>query len=304
MRTSLIITTYNWQEALELSLLSAFKQSQLPGEIIIADDGSDNATCETVERLAKQSPIPLIHSWQQDKGFRAARSRNKAIAKATGDYLILIEGDIIMERHFIADHILAAKAGFFIQGTRVILNEQMTQRALQQKEIEFCAWTPGIENRKNCLRSSLLSKFFSFSSKSLSGIKTCNFAFWKKDAEAVNGFNEEFLGWGREDSEFTARLLNNGIRRQNLRFKALAYHLHHPVNSRQSLAINDAILAHTCDQHLTWCDKGLNQHHQGRGPICHLSLSSEVANRAAAIATSSHAVWHSDKTSLRNCQGQ
>jgi len=267
MRTSLIITTYNWKEALELSLLSAFKQSQLPCEIIIADDGSDNATRETVAGLTKGSPVPLIHSWQQDKGFRAARSRNKAIAKATGDYLILIDGDIIMEHHFIADHILAAKSGFFVQGTRVILNEQTTQRALQQKEIQICAFTPGIENRKNCLRSSLLSKIFSISSRSLSGIKTCNFAFWKKDAEGVNGFNEEFLGWGREDSEFTARLLNKGIRRQNLRFNAIAYHLYHRINSRQSLDINDAILAHTCDQHLTWCDKGLSQHRQGSGLI-------------------------------------
>lgn len=263
MRTSLIITTYNWQEALELSLLSAFKQSQLPCEIIIADDGSDNDTEETVARLAKECPVPLIHSWQSDKGFRAARSRNKAMAKATGDYLILIDGDIIMEHHFIADHIRAAKAGFFIQGTRVILNEKTTQRLLQQKEITIRASTPGIENRKNCLRSRLLSRFFSFSSKSLSGIKTCNFAFWKKDAEAVNGFNEEFLGWGREDSEFTVRLLNNGIRRQNLRFNAIAYHLYHQINSRQSLAINDAILANTCNNRLTWCNKGLDQHRQG-----------------------------------------
>ncbi|MBW6520231.1 MAG: glycosyltransferase, partial [Desulfoarculaceae bacterium] len=213
-------------------------------------------------RLAKDSPVPLIHSWQQNKGFRLARSRNKAIAKATGDYLILIDGDIIMEHHFIADHILAAKAGFFVQGTRVILKEKTTQRALRQEEINFCTWAPGIENRKNCLRSRLLSKIFSFSSKSLSGIKTCNFAVWKKDAQAVNGFNEEFQGWGREDSEFIARLLNKGIRRQNLRFNALAYHLYHRINSRQSLAVNDAILARTCDQHLTWCDKGLDQHQQ------------------------------------------
>jgi glycosyltransferase involved in cell wall biosynthesis len=262
MRSSLILTTYNWKEALELSLLSAFKQSRLPDEIIIADDGSDSATFETIGRLIKVSPVPLIHSWQQDKGFRAARSRNKAIAKAAGDYLILVDGDIIMEHHFIADHIQAAKPGFFVQGSRVILNEKATHRTLQLKEIHIDAWSPGIENRKNCLRSHLLSRLFSFSSKKLPGIKTCNFAFWKKDAEAVNGFNEEFLGWGREDSEFVARLFNKGIRRQNLRFNAIAYHLYHPTNSRQCLASNDAILDDTCDQQLSWCDQGLAQHFQ------------------------------------------
>lgn len=260
MRTSLIITTYNWKEALELSLLTVFKQSLFPDEIIIADDGSDSATKETVDRLTKASPVPLIHSWQQNKGFRLARSRNKAIAKSTGEYLILIDGDILLERHFIADHVQAAKTGFFVQGSRVLLNEMATQHALQQKKLGICVCAPGIENRKNCLRSNLLSRLFSFSSKKLTGIKTCNFAFWKKDAQAVNGFNEEFLGWGREDSEFTARLLNNGIKRQNIRFNALAYHLYHPINSRQSLEANDAILARTCEQQLTWCDQGLNQH--------------------------------------------
>ncbi len=260
MRTSLIITTYNWREALELSLLSVFKQSQLPNEIIIADDGSDDATRKVIERLAKESPLPLIHSWQQNKGFRLARSRNKAIAKSSGDYLILIDGDIVLERHFIADHIQAAKNGFFVQGMRILLQKEITRISLQQKEIKAHFSTPGIENRKNAIRSDFLSKVFSWESKKLTGIKTCNFAFWKKDAIETNGFNEEFLGWGREDSEFTARLLHKGIRRQNIRFHALAYHLYHPINSRKSLTINDAILANTCKLRLTWCDLGLSQH--------------------------------------------
>jgi glycosyltransferase involved in cell wall biosynthesis len=262
MRTSLIITTFNWKEALELSILSVLKQTRLPDEIVIADDGSDNTTKEIVDRLANSSSIPLIHSWQQNKGFRLARSRNKAIAKSTGDYLILIDGDIVLEQHFIADHINAAKTGFFVQGTRVLLKESITRQALQQKELKACLSSPGLENRKNCLRSNLLSRLFSFSSTKLPGIKTCNFAFWKNDALAINGFNEEFLGWGREDSEFTARLFNNGIKRQNLRFHAIAYHLYHPIHSRQNLTINDAILANTCNKHLTWCKNGLAQHLQ------------------------------------------
>lgn len=260
MRTTLIITTYNWKEALELSILSAFKQTKLPDEIIIADDGSDAATAETIKRLAHNAPTQLLHSWQQNKGFRLARSRNKAIAKATGEYLILIDGDIVLEQHFVADHLAAAKSGFFTQGSRVLLKNSLTQKALRQKKLDIHCYTLGLENRKNCLRSDLLSHLCSFSSKKLTGIKTCNFAFWKKDAVNVNGFNEEFQGWGREDSEFTVRLINNSIRRQNLRFHAIAYHLFHPIHSRKSLAVNDAILAKTFDQRLTWCDKGLTQH--------------------------------------------
>lgn len=262
MRTSLIITTFNWKEALETSILSAFGQTRIPDEIIIADDGSDAATKAVIDRLAQHAPCPLLHSWQENKGFRLARSRNKAIAKATGEYLILIDGDIVLEQHFIADHLAAAKPGYFMQGSRVLLREALTNKTLQQKKLEVHFFTPGIENRKNCLRSNLLSQLCSCSSRRLPGIKTCNFAFWKQDALAVNGFNEEFQGWGREDSEFTARLLNNGIRRQNIRFHAIAYHLHHPIHSRKSLEFNDAILANTCNKKLTWCESGLLQHLQ------------------------------------------
>ena len=260
MKISLIITTFNWKEALELSVLSVFEQTCLPTEIIIADDGSDNDTRELVESLQEVSPTPIIHSWQQNKGFRLSRSRNKALTSAKGDYIILIDGDIIIEQNFIADHIEAARKGYFIQGSRVLLSNTSTRRALQKKKICPCFTTPGVKNRKNCIRSPLLSRLFSFSSKRLSGTKTCNFAFWKEHAEIVNGFNEDFIGWGREDSEFTARMLHSGTRRQNLKFKAIAYHLYHKTNSRKLIEKNDLILKHTIKNKLTWCKNGLNLH--------------------------------------------
>lgn len=260
MKISLIITTFNWKEALELSILSVFKQILLPTEIIIADDGSDTDTSQMIESLSEVSPVPIVHSWQENKGFRLSRSRNKAISIARGDYIILIDGDIIIEKNFIADHLEAAQKGYFIQGSRVLINNKSSQLALKQKELSPCFTDPGVENRKNCIRSNLLSKLFSFSSKRLPGIKTCNFAFWREDAEIVNGFNEDFIGWGREDSEFTARMLHSGIKRQNLKFKAVAYHLYHKNNSRKYLENNDKILANAVRNKLTWCENGLNLH--------------------------------------------
>ena len=260
MRVSLVITTYNWKEAMEVSLLSAFRQTVLPLEIVVADDGSGPDTRHFIERLAAAAPVPVIHSWQEDQGFRLARSRNRAIAVARGGYIVLIDGDIILERHFIEDHLRFARPGYFIQGTRALLGRELSARVLAQKTMEpsFCAC--GVENKKNCWRSHLLAWLFSFKSASLTGIKTCNFAFLKKDAVAVNGFNEEFIGWGREDSEFTARLLNSGVRRHNMRFNALAYHLYHPMNDRTRLEHNDRILRRTVDLKLRWCEKGIDQH--------------------------------------------
>lgn len=260
MNVSLVITTFNWKEALELSIKSALSQNHLPEEIIVADDGSSDGTGDLVRRLAETASIPVIHLWQEDRGFRAAKSRNKAIAKAKGDYIVLIDGDILLEKHFMEDHIACAQKGFFVQGSRVILDERKTREVLAGGVKRFSVFSPGIGNRKNCIRSALLSRLFSYQTKKLGGIKTCNFAFWKADAVAVNGFNEEFAGWGREDSEFAVRLMNMGLSRKNLRFSAKAYHLFHDICSRDSLIQNDSLLQQAISGKLVWCDKGIRQY--------------------------------------------
>jgi glycosyltransferase involved in cell wall biosynthesis len=260
MRISLIITTYNWKEALELSLKSCLQQKKKPLEIIIADDGSRPDTAEVIRRIAATASVPVIHSWQEDEGFRLAASRNKAIAKTSGDYIVLIDGDIILERHFISDHARLARPGCFVQGTRVLLGEQLSREVLAGRRLHDPFCRRGVENRKNCLRSAILCRLFSYRDKGMYGVRTCNFAFWRSDALAVNGFNEEFVGWGREDSEFTARLLNYGLTRRNIKFNALAYHLYHPFNDRAYLEINDQLLKATVEQNLTWCAKGVHSY--------------------------------------------
>jgi len=260
MKISLIITTYNWKEALGLSLKSVLHQEVLPHEVIVADDGSGVETRELIQALAVNSPIPIIHSWQEDKGFRLARSRNRAIARARGEYIILIDGDILLEKHFVFDHQQFARPGFFVQGTRVLLNKALSEQVVQSGRLDAGFCRHGVENRKNCLRSDILARLFSFKSRRLRGVRTCNFSFWRRDAVQVNGFNEEFVGWGREDSEFTARLMNIGTRRQNVKFSALAYHLYHPISDRKHLAENDHILQQTIDQKLCFCEYGLDQH--------------------------------------------
>jgi glycosyltransferase involved in cell wall biosynthesis len=260
MQISLIITTYNWKEALRLSLQSAISQSLLPLEIVVADDGSGPETAELVQTMRDNAPIPIIHSWQEDKGFRSAKSRNKAIARAKGEYILLLDGDILLNPHFVADHCAFAQPGFFVQGTRVLLGSELSSEILEHGRWRSPFFAKGVGNKKNCLRSLMLARLFSLKSRRLIGAKTCNFAFWKKDGVAVNGFNEDFIGWGREDSEFVARLLNNGIGRKDLKFHALGYHLHHRDNARARLAVNDALLKKTIDEKSRWCERGINQY--------------------------------------------
>lgn len=255
---SLIITTYNRVAALELVLLSVLQQTEFPDEIIIADDGS---TAETRELCATyQHSLPLIHCWQADEGFRAAAIRNQAIARARGNYLIVIDGDMILHPLFVHDHKNKAQKNTFVQGKRVLLSEQLTETALKNKQITFNFFTAGLKNRLNALHLPFLSNWIAGPHHPLHGIRSCNLAFWRADALKINGFNEDFVGWGREDSEFVARLQNMGVRRVNFKFGAIAYHLYHPEQSRICLPTNEQLLENTLKQKRIWCERGLNQY--------------------------------------------
>lgn len=259
MKVSLIITTYNWPEALKLTLKSALKQSRLPDEIIVADDGSTDSTKKCIQEISKTSPIPIIHSWQEDRGFRLAMSRNRAIAKAIGDYIIVIDGDLILHYNFIQDHINFSEKKTFIQGGRVLLGKSLSLSLIKGESIQPSFFSKDIKNRKNSLYFPFLSKIFSFKTNSLKAIKGCNFSLFKEDILKVNGFDNSFIGWGREDSEFAVRLLNSGILRKNLKFAGIAYHLYHKENTKNSLPQNDLKLKKSIDEKLIRCENGIDR---------------------------------------------
>lgn len=259
---SLIVTTYNWPKALELVLQSIKAQSILPNEVIIADDGSQTETQQLIARYQSSFPVPLIHSWQEDTGFRLARSRNLAIAKSQAEYIIMLDGDMVLHKHFIRDHKHIAKPDYFVQGRRVILTENLTQALLQKNSTHVSLFNSGAKNKLNAISCPLLSPFVTkhLSKKDHRSVRGCNMAYWRKDLIAINGYNEDFVGWGREDSEFVVRLLNNNIIRQDLRFGGVAYHLYHNENVRNNLNENDQRLELAIKNKVRYCEHGLSQH--------------------------------------------
>ena len=84
-------------------------------------------------------------------------------------------------------------------------------------------------------------------------------SYFKSDFIKVNGFNNLIEGWGREDTEFVVRLFNLGIRRKNLKFSAIQYHLWHGLENNKSLKINDQILENTLTQKMIRCESGVNE---------------------------------------------
>jgi glycosyltransferase involved in cell wall biosynthesis len=261
--TSLLISTYNWPEALELVLASALRQRLLPSQVVIADDGSGEPTAAVVRafvpRFAERG-VPVVHAWHPDEGFRLAAVRNLALARATGDYVLMIDGDCVLHPDFVRSHVAFARLGSFVQGSRVLVSQARSARALATGDVRFGLFDRGLKNRQNAIPSALLSRLVSPSQDPLKGTRGCNMAYWRADVVRVNGFNERFVGWGREDSEFSARMLAAGLQRRRLKFGGIVFHLWHQERPRSAVDENHALYEEIVRTGASRCEAGLDRY--------------------------------------------
>ncbi len=255
--TALIISTYNWPIALDMVLKSIVSQSILPDQIIIADDGSSKETASVVKKYTEA--LPIQHIWHEDKGFRKTIILNKALAACTTDYIIEIDGDIIVHKHFIRDHIKAAQKGFFVQGSRAMMGESLSNKVLNQKISKINFLTKGMTTRFNAIRLPFLSCLFKTNPYSSKNVKGCNIAFWREDYIRINGYFNGFTGWGWEDYEFAERLINSGIRKKRLKLAAIGYHIYHPLSSRKNFKTNELIYEETVQKKICHRVPGFNE---------------------------------------------
>lgn len=263
MKTSLIISTYNRPDALSVILDSVKKLNTLPDEVIVGDDGSTEETAEVVKAYQKDFPVPLHYIYQEDRGFRVAKIRNKCIAKAGGEYIIQIDGDIFLHPDFIKDHIENAREGCFLKGGRVQLGEALTKEICADRKsrpIKF--FTSGIEKKRaNTLRNRGLGKYLAPRyRKNRDNVLGCNMSFFKKDFVKVNGYDESFEGWGGEDLDFSFRLRNAGVDRRYLKFCGLTYHLWHREAPKDRSDENHAVAYSNRENGVVRAKKGVDRY--------------------------------------------
>lgn len=231
MKCSLIVTTYNWPEALRLTLRSVLDQSRPPDEVLIADDGSGPETADTVKEVLGDSGLSWRHVRHEDQGVRQSRIKNLAVKHSSGSFLVLIDHDVVLHPGFMEDHLSMTSEGVFLQGKRILLPPSFTKEALARGKFTppgFCS--RGLGNRKNLLRLPRLGRLFSGKKKFEHSLRGCNLSMSRADFMRVDGFDELFDGsWGREDSDICYRLFHSGVSVRNLWFMAIQYHLFHPL---------------------------------------------------------------------------
>ncbi len=244
---SILLATYNWPQALKLCLESLATQTDQQFEIIIADDGSTDSTQQVITAFKSLHSISITHLWQEDQGFRKTTILNQAIAAAHGDYLVFLDGDCIVQPDFVARHRSLAQKGYVVTGSRILLNENLTQELLSWSNWSF---TRFLQNLLGKRINGGINKYWPLKIKFGNGawrdykkfvwrrIKGCNMACWKSDAEAINGFDETMTGWGHEDADFVFRLQHHGLRRKSGSWSTEVLHLFHKIHDQSNAAEN------------------------------------------------------------------
>ncbi len=248
---SVIVTTYNREDALEAVLRSLARQTDRDFEVVVADDGSSATTGRLVDAWQGKVGDRLAHVWHEDRGFRAAEIRNRAILAARGRYCIFLDGDCIARPDFIAAHRRLAAPGWFVTGNRILLSSTLTAKVLSEKlapEIwSFAGWLVerwrGGVNRVSALLRLPLGPLRRLRQRAWRGARSANLAVWRADLDRVDGFDADYSGWGKEDSDIIVRLLRAGVRRKDGVFATGVLHLWHAEADRRRLAENERKLS-------------------------------------------------------------
>jgi glycosyltransferase involved in cell wall biosynthesis len=263
---SVIVTTYNREDALEAVLRSLARQSDADFEVIVADDGSGQATAALVEAWKAKVGHRVEHVWHQDSGFRAAEIRNRAVLASRGAYVIFLDGDCIVRPDFVAIHRRLAEQGAFVTGNRILLSRQLTEKVLE-RQLSPETWGFGrwiIErlrggiNRLSALLHLPLGPLRDLRRGKWQGARSCNLAIWRSDLDKVDGFDADYSGWGKEDSDLILRLLHAGVRRKDGVFATGVIHLWHAEADRSQLNDNERKLVVVAGSDRVRAQRGLS----------------------------------------------
>lgn len=269
MRLSVILSTYNSPDWLEKVLWGYFAQTYRNFELLVADDGSTDATRERIDDVRRETGLALRHVWHEDRGFRKCAILNRAIEVASGDYLVFSDGDCIPRFDFLATHVRLSEPGRFLSGglfrlpmatSRLISKDDiLLHRATDSRWLRAhgVPWSPKLV-KLSC--SPVTARLLDAITTTKASWNGHNSSGWKRDLVAVNGFDER-MEWGAEDRELGERLVHAGIKPRRIRYRAICVHLDHSRGyvREEALARNLQIWRETRRTRSRWTPYGIQK---------------------------------------------
>ena len=274
MKISVIFTTYNSPSWLEKVLWGWENQTDKDFEVVIADDGSSSETAELIDTFINRNKLDIKHIWQKDEGFQKCQILNKALLDASGEYIVMSDGDCIPRSDFLSAHRSHAQKGYFLSGgyfkLPMSISEKVTKGDIVSGRCFEATWLKqqglklGFRAAKlnsGPIQASILNTLIP-TRKTWNGH---NASCYKKDAFRVNGFDER-MKYGGLDAEFGGRLENAGLKVKRIRYNAICLHLDHGRGyaNQEDIARNQVIRSTSLAEKLVETPAGIKQHQTGK----------------------------------------
>ncbi len=264
-KVSVLIPVYNQVRNLSLVFSGLKNQSMRDFEVVIGDDGSKEEMQQFVKHYESWFPIKYI--WHPDDGFRRSKILNEAFKKIESDYCIFMDSDCVPQHHFVHDHYMARETNVVLCGRRVdfgdSISKQLTIKDVENRVHERLTKSLFIDLLKSKtlnweesirLPHPKLGRLIHWKPPALLG---SNFSLASELFDRVNGFNEDYVGYGLEDSDLAFRLVRAGAILKSLRHMAIQYHLYHEKGTTRS--DNEKIFDETIKRNEPTCKNGLRK---------------------------------------------
>lgn len=224
--TTVIVATYQQPQALELVLAALSVQTDRGFDVVVADDGSTPPADAVARRAAAAFGLEARSVWQPDAGFRKARAQNVAALRTDAELLVFLDGDCLPFRDMIAHYRRAARPDEFCVGAVLLLDAARTA-ALNAPAVREGAHERALTARERARLTRLHwgNRLDFGRRRSRPRIRGGNFAVASSLFAAVDGYDESFCGYGKEDSDLRNRMRNAGARGISLWNRAVAVHL-------------------------------------------------------------------------------
>jgi GT2 family glycosyltransferase len=243
LELAVILTTYERPGHLERSLASLALQRSMQGrfEVIVSDDGSTDGTHGIVRNFARTADFPVKLATHPHCGFRVALCRNDGVRASSAPYLLFSDSDCIFPPDHLYKHVRARRSGLVRAGDCFRLEQEATDRldlaAIASQE--YRRWIPRDERQRLRRRRFKDQCYHWIGHPTRPKLTGCNIAISRVDLETVNGFDEDFVGWGCEDDDLAFRLRKAGIRIGSVLGYTIAYHMWHPTDPSRPANWND-----------------------------------------------------------------
>lgn len=229
---AVLVSSFERPAHLRRALASIAAQRGVRGgiEVVVTDDGSRDETPRIVREFAAAVPFPVQLTTHPHDGFQLARCRNEGVRASSAEYLVFLDGDCIIPPDHLRIHLDRRKdnvvqAGYFARLSQAV-SERITEAEIRRGN--FAQWDT-LAERWQLFQRHAKSAFYSLTRDATRPkLFGNNIGIARADYLRVNGYDENFRGWGCEDDDLRLRLRAAGVQIESILRWTHVYHLWHP----------------------------------------------------------------------------